>query len=292
VEQKWRIAFENKSWPVAITAAEVLLARDSTVRSDSTFYLRLATAYHAAGRPFQAIETASHGVAVFPKDARLYSLYTQYVKAEADTVVPRGLALFPRNADLLALSAKDLRAKGKIAESLEATKEAVALDSTMSEGQLMVAQLEIELGRPDSALAALHRAAASGEDSSLVARFALAKGNALYRAANGTKASTDFALAFRFLAFADTVRASPQSRFLVGAAALGMAQSALTEATKLKDKTESCRLAKLGADMIPVARTGLQTGQDAFAEAAKQSLDYLDQLDPYAGQAIAAFCPK
>jgi hypothetical protein len=155
-----------------------------------------------------------------------------------------------------------------------------------------MAQLEFELGRPDSALVALHRALALGEDSALVAQFALAKGNAIYRAANGTKASTDFGLAFRFLAYADTVRGSAQSRFLVGAAALGVAQSALTEAAKLKDKTEGCRLAKLGADMIPVARSGLQSGQDVFAEAAKQSLDYLEQLDPYAGQALAAFCPK
>lgn len=45
--------------------------------------------------------------------------------------------------------------------------------------------------------------------------------------------------------------------------------------------------------MMLIARTGLQAGQGAFAEAARQSLDYLTQLDPYATQAIAAYCdPK
>ncbi|HXT17272.1 MAG TPA: hypothetical protein VN706_16660 [Gemmatimonadaceae bacterium] len=292
VQQKWRMAYENKSWPHALDAGEVLLARDVSALGDSTFYLHLGTAYRAAGKPFKAIETLAHGVAAFPKDARMYSLYTQYIKAEADSVVPRGLALFPRSADLLALNAKELRARGKIQESLDATKQAVALDSTMAQGQLMVAQLELELGRPDSALAALHRAMVAGEDTTLVGQFALAKGNSLYRAASGTKASADFALAYRFLTFADTVRSSVQSKFLVGAAALGVAQAALTEAPKVKDKTESCRLARLGVDMVPVARSGLQAGQDAFAEAAKQSLDYLTQLDPYAAQALTAYCEK
>jgi hypothetical protein len=86
------------------------------------------------------------------------------------------------------------------------------------------------------------------------------------------------------------VRSSQQSKFLIGATAFGIAQSALTEATKVKDKTESCRLAKLGADMVPVARTGLKAGEDMFAEAAKQSLDYLDQLDPYVSQELTAYC--
>jgi hypothetical protein len=166
----------------------------------------------------------------------------------------------------------------------------VELDSTMAQGRLTVAQLEIELGRPDSALVALHRAVSGGEDSALVAQFALAKGNAFYRAANGTKMSADFGLALRFLMFSDSVRSTQQSKFLVGATAFGIAQSALTEATKIKDKVESCRLAKLGAEMMPVARSGLKAGEEMFAEAAKQSLEYLDQLDPYVEQELAAYC--
>jgi hypothetical protein len=160
----------------------------------------------------------------------------------------------------------------------------------MAQGQLMIAQLEIELGRPDSALAALRTGLARGEDSALVAQFALAKGNALYRAANGTKTSADFSASLRMLAFADSVRPSDQARFLTGAAALGTAQSALTEAAKLADKATSCRLARMATDLIPVARAGLHAGETLFAEAAKQSLDYLDQLDPFAQQQLKAVC--
>jgi tetratricopeptide (TPR) repeat protein len=288
----WRAAYEIKNWSVAIGAGEVLLAQDSLARADSIFFLRLATSYRNFDKPLKAIETLARGVSSFPKDVRLYSLYTQYIKAEADTVVPRGLALFPKSADLLALNAKDLRAKGKIGESLDATKRAVELDSAMSQGQLMVAQLEIELGRPDSALAALHRAVANGQDSALVAQFALSKGNTLYRAANATKTSGDFQLALRFLMFSDSVRSTEQSRFLSGATALGVAQAALTEAAKSPDKAEGCRLAKLGNEFLPMARTGLKAGEQTFGDAAKQSLDYLDQFEPFVQQQLKIACPE
>ena len=232
----------------------------------------------------------ARGVTNFPGDSRLYSLYTQSIKAESDTVVPRGLALFPKSADLLALSAKELRSRGKIEESLDATKRAVAIDTAMAQGQLMVAQLELELGRPDSALVALRRALERGEDSALVAQFALSKGNALYKTASGTMSSTDFAVSLRMLAFADTVRSSPQSRFLRGAAALGVAQTTLTDASKIQDKAASCRLTRLGAELLPVARAGLQSGEELDATAAKQSLTYLEQLDAYAQQQLKVLC--
>jgi tetratricopeptide (TPR) repeat protein len=289
-QQKWRVTYETKNWPRALEAGEFMAKKDSLARSDSTFWLRLATVYRNSNKPFKAIETLAYAVSSFPADPRLYSLYTQYVKAEADTVLPRGLGLFPRSAELQAINARELRTRGKLAESLEASRKAIELDSTMSQGEMMVAQLEMELGRPDSALSAMRRALTRGDDSSMVAQFALSKGNTLYRAANGTHVSTDFQVALRFLAFSDSVRHSVQATFLIGATALGLAQAALTEAPKLTDKVESCRLAKLGGDMIPVARNGLQAGQEAYGDAAKQSLDYVTQLEPYVGPQVTAFC--
>lgn len=289
-QQKWRAAYENKSWAHALEAGEVLLQGDTIARGDSTFYLKLATVYRESKLPLKSVEILAHGVTAFPKDVRLYSLYAQNVRSEADTVIPRGLALFPKSADLAVMNAKELRSKGKVAESLDATKHAVELDSTMSQGRLMVAQLEIELGRPDSALVTLKRAVGGGEDSALVAQFALSKGNALYRAANATKASGDFLLAYRYLTFADTIKSTISSKFLVGATALGIAQAALTEAAKAADKAEACRLVRLGADMVPVARGGLTAGTETFGDAAKQSLDYLTELEGYVAPSTTAAC--
>jgi tetratricopeptide (TPR) repeat protein len=290
VRQVWRITVRNRSWPHAIRAGETLLADDSVARADPTFFLRLATAYKSNGQPFKAIELAARAVTAFPGEGRLYALYTQFVKAEADTAIGRGLTLFPQNAELLALNAKELRARGKLAESLEASRLAVAADSTLPQGELMVAQTEMELGRPDSALASLRRALARGEDTAAVAQFALGKGNTLYRGANGTQSAADFKLAARFLAFADSLRSLPTSRFLLGAAALGVVQTTLTEAPKLGDKVRGCEFARSASEMLPVAKAGLEAGREIAAEAAQQSLEYLQQLEPYAKRQIEAFC--
>lgn len=289
---EWRVTYDNRHWPVAIKTGEVLLAVDSSMVRDSTFVLRLASAYRANGDTYHAIALAARGVAQFPGDSKLYTLYTQFVKSEADTVVARGLALFPRSATLLTMNARDLRAKGQLAEALAASRQALEVDSTLDRGELMIAQGEIDLGRPDSALIALHRAVARGEDTALVAQFALARGNALLKAASGTKSRDDFKLAMRFLALADTLRRTPQSAFLLGVAAYSITQSALADAPKMPQKTQSCELSQLGAETLPVARDGLSAGQEVSPEAAKQFLDYLGQLEPYVQRQIDAFCAK
>jgi hypothetical protein len=76
----------------------------------------------------------------------------------------------------------------------------------------------------------------------------------------------------------------------MGASALGAAQAMVTDASKAKDKAESCRLMRTGADLISVARSGIAAGEEMFAEAAKQALEFLDQLDPYAQQQLKLVC--
>lgn len=289
-EQRWRTSFRNRDWPKAVSSGEVLLARVPSARTDSSFQLALATAYRESKRTLKAIELLARATAQFPKDARLYTLYAQVVRAEADSVIPRGLALFPNSAELLAVQARELRTVGKLPESLELTRKAMALDSSLKRGHLVIAQLELDLGHPDSALASLRRAALVDPDTATIAQFALASGNAFYRNANSSQLSSDYRLALRFLAFSDTVRTSPQARFLSGAAALGIARTALNDATQRTDKTESCRIARSGAELLPAARTGLTSGIETYAGMARQSLDYLEKLGPYYEDRLKAFC--
>jgi tetratricopeptide (TPR) repeat protein len=291
LRQEWRIAYDVRNWGLLISAGEAIFAKDSAARADSTFHLRLATAYRNNGQTFKAIETVAQGVNRFPKDQRLYALYTQFVKEEADSVLPRGLMLHPTSAELLALNAKELRARGQVAQALEAARRAVELDSTIAQGRLLVAQAEMELGRPDSALLTLSRAAAAGEDKRAVARFALSKGNTLFRAANGTERRADFELAMRFLLLADSLETTPQTKFVLGAAALKVAQAALTDAPKISVKEESCAVSRLGQRTIGVARASLESGQDVAPETVRQFMDYLTEIAPYADKQIAAFCP-
>ncbi len=65
-QQQWRIAHGNRSWDQAIEAGEDLVMRDSLARSDSTFYLKLGTAYRAVNRHYDEIQTLAHAAKMFP----------------------------------------------------------------------------------------------------------------------------------------------------------------------------------------------------------------------------------
>lgn len=287
---RWQVAFETRNWATAAESGERLLVRDSMAAQDSTLFTRLATAHRNLAHPVRALELAARGVSAFPKDPRVYALYAELVRQEMDTVVPRGLALFPKSAEMNTLAAREARAKGRLADAAEATRRAVDADSALPQGLLSLAQAEFDLGRPDSAFVAIGRALARGEDSSLVAQFALAKGNALLRAAGQTKARGDYARALRFFGLADGVRATPQSKFLLGTAALQVASAAVREASAEKDKAAGCTLAREGAETVATARSGLTAGQELAPDAAKQYLEYVAQLEPYAQRQLTTLC--
>ena len=283
---RWQVLFTNKSWKEATRIGGLLLATDSTSAKDSTFLLRLATAYKANNESVRAVEVAARGLQRFPQDQRLFSLYVQFVRGEAVEGLARGLAAFPQNAEFKVMQSQDLKVRGKAEESVDAMREALALDSTIQHGHLQLARAQAELGQNDSAYATLKRALSVGEDSALIAQFALSRGNQLYRAANSTKQRPDFLLAMRFLTLADSVRQSPQAKLLVGITALQVAQSAATDAPKTKD----CELSRLSFDMINIAQPNLAAGVDVAAEAVKQYQDYLMQLQPVSAKQVEVFC--
>ena len=283
---RWQVLFANKSWKEAARVGQILLTTDTLSSKDSTFVLRLATAHKANGDAVRAVEIAARGLQQFPNDPRLFSTYVQFVRGEAVDGLSRGLAQFPTNAEFKIMQSQDLKTRGKAEESVDAMREALALDSTIQHGHLQLARAQAELGQNDSAFATLKRALSVGEDSTLVAQFALSRGNTLLRAANSTKQRPDYLLAMRFLSLADSVRNSPQAKFLVGIASLSVAQSAATEAPKTKD----CELSRLGFDMIAIAQPNLAAGADIAADAVKQYQDYLGQLQPVSAKQVEVFC--
>src|SRR5207237_4401222 len=135
---------------------------------------------------------------------------------------PRGLASFPENPELHVLAAQQLKTSGNAAGALEETKRALTANPRLSHGFLQLAQLQIDVGQVDSAFASTQEASKYGEDSTTVAQFALARGNALYKAANGTQKREDYQRAMKFLALAEHIAPSAQAKFLLGASALSV----------------------------------------------------------------------
>src|SRR5262249_59475073 len=117
----------------------------------------------------------------------------------------------------------------------------------------------------------------NGEDSTPAAQFALARGNTLFKAAGTTQKREDFQRAMKFLTFAVRIRPTPEGKFLVGASALSIGQSAATEAAPAK----SCDLTKLADSSLTEAEINLVSGGSAAPDAAKQYLQYVAELPPY-----------
>ncbi|MEP7384263.1 MAG: hypothetical protein ABI910_21480, partial [Gemmatimonadota bacterium] len=281
---RWQAVFTLREWREAATVGEKLMARDAESRDDSTFVLQLASATRLAGDSVQALALVAQGVLRFPGDGRLYAFYAQAVQGEATVAAARGIGRFPEVAELQLLQSQEQRRSGRADDALESLRKALVLDSTLNQGFLLLAQAQAEHGEPDSALVSVHRALAAGDDSVLVAQFALSRGNVLYRAANQTKERHDFSTAMRFLAFADSVHATPQSQFLFGVTALLVSQGAATDAPK----TNECELSRLASALLPLAREKLTLGAAVAPDAARQYLAYVEQLEPIVRQQIEA----
>ncbi|HVB30383.1 MAG TPA: hypothetical protein VNE60_02530 [Gemmatimonadaceae bacterium] len=284
---RWLVHLATGNWPAAIAAGERLEAQDAAARADPDFYLRLASAYRADSQPERALSTAAAGVASFRSDASLYSLYVQLLQSENATALPRGLSRFPDNADLHALAAQSLNAAGDVAGAAREMRVALAANPALPHGFLQLAVYDMALNAPDSALAALNGALAHGEGAATVAQFALARGNALYAAANGTKLRADFERAHRFLALAERLDPSAQAEFLLGASALSVGQYAANEAPAAR----RCDLSRLADSSLTEAAARLTSGRSAAPEAADQFLQYLGTLRPFVANQIKAFCP-
>lgn len=283
---RWQAEYTVRAWKDATLTGDRLLAIDSAARGDSTFLVRLASAHRANDDPVKAIAVAADGVARFPKDARLYLLYSELIQADGRVTVERGIERFPEVAELHMLQAQELRRAGRNADAVEPLRRAMALDPKLGQGFLVMAQAQSDLGNIDSTWIYTRRAIDAGDDAVKVAQFALARGNALYRAANGTKQRSDFQMALRFLALADSLAGSPQSQFLLGSTALAISQSAATDAPAAKE----CGLSRLAGEMLPLAREKITAGAQVAPDASRQYLAYLDQLEPIVAQQIVSLC--
>ena len=283
---RWLVHLAAEDWKGATAAGERLLERDAASRVDPEIYSRLAMAYRSDSQPTRALGVAATGVSRFPKSAPLFVLYLQLLRAESDAALPRGLAEFPDNAELHVVAAQMARGAGKVTTALAETKRALAANPDLPHGYLQLAQLELDAGEPDSALAAISDALRHREDSTTVAQFALARGNALYKAATASQKRDDYQRAMRFLSLAVRIAPTPEGKFLLGASALSVSQSAASEAPASKN----CDLSKLADSSLTEAEVNLISGGSAAPDAAKQYLDYVAKLRPYVSDQLKSFC--
>ena len=283
---RWLVHLAEEDWKGAIAAGEQLLARDPGSMYSPDFYMRLATAYRSDSQPIRALATAATGAARLPKNPLIYLTYMQLLRAENDIALSRAIASFPESGEMHAFAAQQLKSAGNAAGALEETKRALTANPRLPRGYLQLAQLELEVGQPDSALVAIEQSTENGESSASAAQFALARGNALYASAVNSQQRTAFERALKFLQLSDRLAPTQQAKFLVGATALSVSRLSVTEAVPARN----CELARRANDVLVDAEMNLIGGGATSPDAAKQFLDYVGQLKPYVAAQLKTLC--
>ena len=85
---------------------------------------------------------------------------------------------------------------------------------------------------------------------------------------------------------ADQLQPSADAKFLAGASAFLIGQSAVNEA----QDTKSCALARLAKENFGIAQENVPAGLTAYPDAAKQLLTAIPQFTPAVDDQIRRFC--
>jgi predicted Zn-dependent protease len=253
VHLKYLILLATKDCAEATAAGEQMIKAD-TASADTTFFLRQAACYASGNDPQKASATAAQGVAKFKNNAALWSLYAQ-----------------------------TLRLAGQLPQSLAAAQTAVKLDPKTEHGYLRIAQAQIDLNQPDSAIATLKQAVAAGEDKATVGQFLLVLGNKAYKEATKRE---DFQRAVTILAASDSISPSPAAKFVLGVSAFKVGDSAVRD----NQKEKSCDLAKLAQSSFLTAQINIAAGGSIDPKTAQQLLSALEQYRPAVEGQMKKFC--
>jgi predicted Zn-dependent protease len=265
VHLKWLILLATKDCGEATVAGEQMIKAD-TASADSTFFLRQAACYASGNDPQKASATAAQGVAKFKNNAALWSLYAQ-----------------------------TLRLAGQLPQSLAAAQTAVKLDPKTEHGYLRIAQAQMDLNQPDSAIATLKQAVAAGEDKATVGQFLLVLGNQAYKAASALAPKTRpdslamrvaFQHAVTILSAGDSIAPIPAMKFVLGVSAFKVGDLAIRE----NQSAKQCDLAKLAESSFLMAQINIAAGGSIDPKTAQQLLSALEQYRPAVEGQVKKFC--
>jgi tetratricopeptide (TPR) repeat protein len=252
----WLVYLNAKDYQGAVDIGNELVRVD-TAAATANYYTRLAAAYTALNQPQKAAEAAARGAAKFPNDPTL-SL----------------------------IGANSLYKAGQLQQALEAAKKAVAANPQNPQGYFLLATIQGALNQYDDVSATLIRAKAAGADSTALSQIALQQGSNAYKAGQGSKDRADFQRAIKFLQLSDQLQPSADAKFLLGASAFSLGQSATNDALEKR----SCELARTARDAFNLAQMNLPAGGQKYPNEAAQLLTAIPQFTPAVNDEIKRFC--
>jgi tetratricopeptide (TPR) repeat protein len=252
----WVVYLNAKDFKDAVPAGTELVRVD-TAAATADYYTRLAAAYSAMGQKQQASEAIARGFAKFPGDPNL-GLYNAQV----------------------------LYQNGQLQMALDASKKAVAANPKNGPGYFLLATVQDSLNQYDDLYNTIQAAKNNGVDAGTLAQLALKQGSDAYKGGQGSKDRADFQRAIKFLQLSDQLQTSADAKFLLGASAFSLGQSATTDAIDKK----SCDLARTARDAFNLASINLPAGGQKYPNEAAQLMTAIPQFTPAVDSEIKRFC--
>ena len=252
----WLVYLNAKDYQGAIAVGTEMVRVDSAAAT-ADFYTRLAAAYGALNQLQNATEAAALGVKKFPNDPHL----------------------------LLVLANLQYKT-GQLPQALDVAKKAVAADPKNPQGYFLLATIQGVLKQYDDVFNTLNQAKTAGADPGGLSQIALGQGSNAFKEAQTSKDRADYQRGVRFLQLSDQLQSSVDAKFLLGASAFSIGQSAVNDAIDKK----SCDLARMARDAFNLASINLPAGGQKYPTEAAQLLNAIPQFTPAVDNEVKRFC--
>ena len=252
----------------AVAAGEGMVRADTTL-GDSTYYSRM-------------IAAASTTPSLAAKGAELAARATQK---------------FPRIAEFWALKATAERKAGQLQAADASVRQAITIDPKYPNANLILAQVNLDMNRPDTAVAVARRAVAGGEDAKQWAGVLVAAANAAWKVADASKAVEDYRKVLSLAQESDRMSQTPTAKFFRGIASFYIGLDALQSASaeskaKRPSNPKLCAYGKTAQEMFLETMTNMPAGGAVDKNVAGQVLQVVQQQTATVDQIIKQTCNK
>jgi tetratricopeptide (TPR) repeat protein len=253
---RWLVLRAAERWKDAVAAGQAYIAADPTA-ADSGYYQRMISDLASDSAFGKAAEMAAQAIAKYPRNAQLY-----LVKAQNE------------------------RKAGQLDAAIQSLRKGLELDPKAPGANLLLAQLNVDTGKLDEAIAAVKAdVAADPTNKERDATFLLGLGNQAFKAAQATKKSEDYQKAIPLLQASDEMNPSANAKFLLAASAYQALAPTLQEG-----KSWKCDDARKAEGLLTIVSTNMPGGGSVSAEFASQVMKAVPQVQQYVDAQSKRLC--
>jgi len=266
----------NLAWLVYLNAAST-----DTVTATRT------NAYQSAinvGTEMVRVDTAMATADYYSRLAAAYLAINQAQKASE--VAALAARKYPNDCNIQLFNAQGLYKAGQLQQAEDAAKKAVACNPKNAQGYFLLATIQSALNKSDDLAITLQTARTNGADPGALSQLALKAGSDAYKAATASKEIADYQKAIKFLQLSDQLQSSADAKFLIGASAFSVGQTATISANEKR----SCDLARTARDAFNLASINLPAGGQKYPNEAAQLLTAIPQFTPAVDNEVKRFC--